>query len=305
MWRYIVKRIIQAGFALFAISFIVFILTHLSGDPALLIASPWASLEDIEKIRVQLGLDQPIYIQYWRFISGAIQGNLGESIKFGRPNVELWLDLFPNTLLVAGLAFIFATGAGILVGTISAIKPGSWFDNLGKVFAFMGVSLPSFWVGLMLMLLFSVGLGWLPVMGMESWRHLILPTFTLGWFAIAGQLRLTRSAMLDVLDSEYIKMARIKGVPEYLVIGKHALRNALIPIVTVGALNFVGLLTGTVIVETIFNWRGVGWLAVQAIYARDYPLVQTCVMLGSSLLIFMNLLVDILYAYIDPRIRYR
>jgi peptide/nickel transport system permease protein len=256
-------------------------------------------------MRARLGLDQPLAIQYWRFISGVLQGDFGDSIRWGRPTIEIWLSRFPNTLLLGGVAFLFAITVGIAVGITSAIKVGTWFDNFGKIFAFMGISLPVFWVGIMLVLIFAVNLGWLPTSGMGTWRHLIMPAFTLGWVFCAGQLRLSRSAMLDVLDSEYIKMARIKGVPRYLVILKHALRNALIPIVTMGALNLVVLLNGTVITETIFNWRGVGSLIVDSIYARDYPMVQTCALIGSALFIFANLLVDISYAYIDPRIKYQ
>ena len=305
MGRYILKRVLQAVLCLIAVSFIVFMLARLSGDPALLMAPLDSTLEDIEALRVRLGLDQPLYVQYWRFLSGAVQGDLGESIRWGKPSLDMWLSRFPNTLLLGGAAFLFSVVVGIPVGIMAAVKVDSWFDNLGKAFAFMGVSLPVFWVALMLMLIFAVTLRWLPVAGMGSWQHLVMPAFTLGWYFTASQVRLSRSAMLDVLDSEYIKMARIKGVPGYLVILKHAFKNALIPIVTVGGLNLVWLLNGTLISETIFNWQGVGWLAMRAIYSRDYPVVQTCALLGSALFIFVNLFVDILYAYIDPRIRYQ
>jgi len=266
---------------------------------------PEATPEDIDQLRITLGLNKPLHVQYWVFISNALQGDLGESIRWGKPCLEVWLSRFPNTLLLGGAAMLFTIIVGLPTGIISAVKLGSWFDKFGKAFALMGQSLPVFWVGLMLILFFSVILGWLPTSRMGSWQHLLMPTFTLGWYFTASLARLSRSAMLDVLDSEYIKMARIKGVPEYLVIAKHALRNALVPIVTLAALNLITLLNGTVITETVFNWPGIGRLIVDSIFARDYPMVQTCVLIASALFIFTNLFVDILYAYIDPRIRYQ
>ena len=305
MLRYILRRLIQAVICILGISIIIFMLSHLSGDPALLMSPPEATPEDIDQLRITLGLNKPLHVQYWVFISNALQGDLGESIRWGKPCLEVWLSRFPNTLLLGGAAMLFTIIVGLPTGIISAVKLGSWFDKFGKAFALMGQSLPVFWVGLMLILFFSVILGWLPTSRMGSWQHLLMPAFTLGWYFTASLARLSRSAMLDVLDSEYIKMARIKGVPEYLVIAKHALRNALVPIVTLAALNLITLLNGTVITETVFNWPGIGRLIVDSIFARDYPMVQTCVLIASALFIFTNLFVDILYAYIDPRIRYQ
>jgi len=304
MWRYIIMRLIQAVVCLIGISMIVFFLARLSGDPALLLASPDATAKDIQGLRVQWGLDKPLHVQYWNFLSHAVQGDLGKSIRWGKPTLELWLSRFPNTLLLGGAAFLFSIIVGISIGVITAIRANTWIDTFGKTFAFMGVSLPVFWIALLLMLFFSVKLGWLPTAGMGTWKHLVMPAFALGWYFTASQVRISRSAMLDVLDSEYIKLARIKGVPRYLIYTRHALRNALIPIVTLGGLNLAWLLNGTVIIETIFNWKGIGWLAVEAIYTRDYTVVQTCALLGSALFIFTNLFVDILYAYIDPRLRH-
>lgn len=304
MIQYIIRRLIQAGICLFGISIIVFLLSHLSGDPALLMAPPEAKPEDIEAIRVTLGLNKPLYLQFWLFISKAVQGDFGTSIRWGKPCLELWLMRFPNTLVLAGAAMAFTLLVGIPTGILSAVKVGKWFDNFGKAFALAGQSMPVFWVGLMLMLLFAVTLRWLPTSGIGDWRNLIMPAFTLGWYFTAAITRLSRSAMLDVLDSEYIKMARIKGLPERVVILKHAFRNAMIPILTLAALNIVTLLNGTVITETVFNWPGIGRLIVDSIFSRDYPMVQTCVLIASALFIFTNLIVDILYAYIDPRIKY-
>jgi peptide/nickel transport system permease protein len=305
MGSYIIRRLIQSLVCLVGISIIVFLLSHLSGDPALLMAPPEASPADIEELRKTLGLDKPLYVQFWVFISGAARGDFGESIRWSKPCIEIWLSRFPNTLLLGAAAMAFTLTIGLFTGILSAVKVGGWFDSFGKIFALMGQSLPVFWVGLMLILIFSVNLGLLPTSGGGSWQHLIMPAFTLGWYFTAALARLSRSAMLDVLDSEYIKMARVKGVPESLVILKHAFRNALVPIVTLAALNLVMLLNGTVITETVFNWDGIGRLVVDSIFARDYPLVQCCVLIASTLFISANLLVDILYAYIDPRIHYQ
>lgn len=305
MWRYILKRLLQAVVCVFGVSFIVFMLAHLTGDPVLVMLGPAARLEEILALREHWGLDQPIIVQYWRFISNAVQGDLGLSLRYRQPTMALWLDRLPNTLLLAGVSFAIATAVGIFAGVIAAVKPGSWFDRLGKSVAFLGISMPVFLTAIVLIIIFAVNLRWLPVFGTGTWRHLVMPALTLAWASSAGQLRLTRSAMLDVLDSEYVKMARMKGVPEYKVIAKHALKNALIPIITMAALQFMTLFSGAVIVEFIFRWPGIGWLAVEGARNRDFPMVQTCALMTSILFISINIVVDILYAYIDPRIRYR
>lgn len=304
MKKYILKRLGQAVIYLIGLSIIVFMLARLSGDPLTLMMPPEAKKEDWDLMRKQLGLDKPVYVQYWKFISGAARGDFGQSIRWNRPTLEVFLEYFPNTLLLGSAAMALSLLIGIPFGIISAVRVGTWVDNFGKIFALMGQSLPVFWLGIMLILVFAVQLRVLPTSGIGSWKQLIMPAFTLGWYFTAAQARLTRSAMLDVLDSEYIKMARIKGVPESLVILKHALKNALLPVITMAALNFVVLLNGTVITESIFAWPGVGRLVVQAIFSRDYPVVQTCVFIAGSLFIFTNLAVDLLYAYLDPRIRY-
>ena len=227
MWRYIIMRVIQAVVCLIGISIIVFLLARLSGDPALMLAPPEASAKDIQGLRTQWGLDKPLHLQYWNFLSRAVRGDLGKSIKWGKPTLELWLSRFPNTLLLGGAAFLFSLIVGISIGIITAIRAGTWIDTVGKIFAFMGVSLPVFWVALLFMLFFSVKLGWLPTAGMETWKHLLMPAFALGWYFTASQVRISRSAMLDVLDSEYVKLARIKGVPRYLVYLRHALKKRL------------------------------------------------------------------------------
>jgi peptide/nickel transport system permease protein len=305
MKRYILKRLMQAVASLLVVTVIVFMLTHLSGDPAVLMASPDATPEEIQQMRVAMGLTEPLPVQYGLFISGVLTGNFGRSFKWDQPCLSVWFERFPNTLLLAAAAMIFTLTIGLSFGILSAVYVGRWFDKFGKIFALMGQSLPVFWVGLMLMMIFSVVLGWLPTSGMGTWKHLIMPAVTLGWFFTAAITRLTRSSMLDVLDRDYIKMAKIKGVSQSSLILKHAFKNASIPILTLGSLNIVFMLNGTVITETVFNWPGVGMLVVEAIFARDYPLVQTTVLIGSFFFIFVNLTVDILYAYIDPRIRYK
>ena len=305
MWRYILKRLLQAVICILGVSVIIFMLARLTGDPALLMAPFGSPVEVILALREKWGLDLPIIVQYWRFISNAVQGDLGLSLRFGTPVITLWLDRLPNTLLLAGVSFAIATVAGVFGGVTSSVKPGGWFDKLGKTVAFLGISVPVFLTAIVLIIIFAVNLHWLPVYGTGTWQHLIMPAFALAWASSAGQLRLTRSAMLDVLDAEYIKMARVKGVPEYKVIAKHALKNASIPIITMAALQFMVLFSGTVIIEFIFAWPGIGWLAVEGARNRDFPVVQACALMTSVLFITINLAVDILYAYIDPRIKYQ
>jgi ABC-type dipeptide/oligopeptide/nickel transport system permease component len=305
MQRYILKRVIQGLICLVAISIIVFSLVHLSGDPAMLLLGPDATEEDYQEIRSRLGLDRPLYTQYFDYISRAVRGDLGQSIQMNRPTMEIFAERFPNTLELGLAAMVWALLLGIPIGIWSAVKVGTWFDNFGKIFALLGQATPVFWLGIMLVLLFSVYLRWLPTAGMGGIANLVLPSFTLGYYITASFTRLTRSTMLDVLDSEYIKMARIKGVSENMVIIKHAFKNAMLPVLTLGALNLIMLLNGAVLTETIFNWPGVGRLVVSAVFARDFPMVQTCLLIGSGLFVITNLLVDIIYCYIDPRIRYQ
>jgi peptide/nickel transport system permease protein len=290
--------------ALIGVSIIVFMLARITGDPTALLVPYEATQEDVDSLRAMLGLDKPLYVQYWKFISMIAQGDFGVSLKWNRPCLSLFLERFPATLLLASAAMVWSLIIGILIGIRSAVKVGGWFDNFGRTFALLGQGLPHFWLGLMLILLFAVKLRWLPSSGFGSFQHLIMPSFTLGWFLAASLTRLTRSTMLDVLDTNYITMARVKGVPEKAVITKHAFKNAMIPVVTMAAMNFVIMLNGTVMTETVFNWPGVGRLIVDAILARDYMVVQACVLIASILFVLINLLIDILYAYIDPRIRY-
>lgn len=304
MKRYIFRRLIRAAITIIGISIIVFSLVHVSGDPIALMLPPESTKEDMEAMRVALGFDKPLYVQYWKFFSNAIQGDFGMSIRWQRPCMELFLERFPNTLVLGITSMIWALIMGLTVGILSAVYHGRWFDSFGKIIALVGQALPVFWLGLMLMVLFAEWLGWLPTSGIGTWQQLVLPSLTLGAVFAAAITRLTRSTMLDVMDSEYIKMARTLGIPERIVVIKQGFKNAAIPVLTLAALNFIVLINGTVITESIFNWPGIGRLSVEAIFARDYPVVQTIVLIASSLFVFMNLLVDVLYAFIDPRIRY-
>jgi peptide/nickel transport system permease protein len=305
MKKYVFMRLIRAVITVLGVSIIVFLLVHLSGDPVALMLPPEATQEDHDRMSHLLGFDRPLYWQYWIFVSGAVQGDFGKSVRWGRPCIAIFMERFPNTLILAVASMMWALLIGLTVGIFSAVTVGRWFDNFGKILALLGQAVPVFWLGLMLMLLFSVKLRWLPTSGMGGLNHLVLPSLTLGALFAAAITRLTRSTMLDVMDSEYIKMARIKGVPEMFVVVKHAFKNAMIPVMTMAALNFIVLINGAVITETIFTWPGIGRLIVEAIFARDYPVVQTVLLIASSLFVFANLVVDILYAYIDPRIRYQ
>jgi peptide/nickel transport system permease protein len=305
MQRYLVKRILQSIIIILGISLIVFIITHLTGDPTNLLLHPEASQTERELFRRELGLDRPLHIQYFEFLKNAIQGDFGQSFRHQTPAFSLIMGALPATLELTIAAMLLSIFIGVPVGIISSIKPRSYYDRLGMTFALLGQSMPVFWAGLMLILLFAVKLGILPSHGRGGIEHLILPACTLGFFSTAAIARFTRSSMLDVLDSEYIKTARIKGLSEYKVVLKHALKNASIPVVTMTSLQFGRMLSGAVITETIFSWPGVGRMAVLGIYSRDYPVVQAAVFISSVLFVTINLMVDILYAYLDPRIKYQ
>lgn len=304
MRRYILRRIVLGIVTLIGVSMIIFVAARLSGDVALLLAPQDATEAEVQAIRVRLGLDKPIPVQYYVFIKDALQGDFGESIRYNRPALEVIVSRLGATVELVGTSFFFAIIIGILLGTTSATRRGTWLDQSGKLFALFGQAMPGFWVGIMAILVFSVSLGWLPTSGRGGLSHLILPASSMAWYSIASTMRVTRSSMLDVLDSEYIKMARLKGAPEWLVVWKHGLRNALIPVVGLGGMQLAHIIGGAVIIETIFSWPGLGSLIVDAVYSRDYPLVQAGVFFISAFLITLNLVVDLLYGVIDPRIRY-
>jgi ABC-type dipeptide/oligopeptide/nickel transport system permease component len=305
MFQYVVKRLLSAVPVLIGISLIVFLLLRaLPGDPAQVIAGEMATQEAVESIRSQLGLDRPLHIQYGIFISNLVRLELGKSARTGEPVIsEIWSRL-PNTILLAVVSTVIACLLGIPAGIISAVKRYTLSDYVVMVLALFGISMPVFWLGLMLIIIFSVALRLLPAGGIGTVYHLILPSFTLASFSTAFIARMTRSSMMEVMGQEYITTARSKGLLERVVVIKHALRNAFIPIITVIGLQFGSLLGGAVLTETVFAWPGIGRLIVDSILARDYPVVQGVVLVFSLLYILVNLIVDVLYAYIDPRIHY-
>ena len=305
MQRYIFVRLFQALVTLFVMSIVVFLLARLTGDPLHLMLPADAKPEDYERARIELGLDQPLPVQYWVFISHAVRGDLGDSLRMRIPVTELIATRLPRSLALGGVAMVIALLIAVPLGVLSAVKRGTFIDTVAKVFAFAGMSMPMFWLGIVLIFVFSVLLNLLPSYGMGGPSHYILPAITLGWFVGASIMRLVRSTMLDVLGSEYVKMARIKGLSDNIVIWKHAFRNALIPPLTMAGFYFILLIATAVIVETVFAWPGMGMLAYDAVMWRDYPLIQGVVLVIAALMIFANLFVDLLYAYIDPRIRYR
>ncbi len=304
MQRYVIKRLLQSLVTLVVLSIIVFCLTRFTGDPVVLMLPDDASHEDIMQLRRALGLDKPLPVQYWYFVSRAVQGDFGRSIKGQMPVMDLISDRLPNSLKLAAVSLVITLMLALPLGVMAAVKKGTSIDTLANVVAVLGQSLPQFWVGIVLIQLFAVRLRLLPVAGTGSLYHYILPGFTLGWFLVAGIMRLLRSSMLEVLDSEFVKLARIKGLSPRTVIWKHALKNALIPVLTFGAIYLAILITGAILVETVFAWPGIGQLVYQGIVYRDFPVVQAVVMLTALIVVTVNLLVDLAYAYIDPRIRY-
>jgi len=304
MHRYIIKRLFYACISLVLLSVTIFCLVRVTGDPAILMADPGAKEEDLQVIRKEFGLDKPLPVQYGVFVSNIVRGDFGKSIYYRIPAFDLYLQRLPASLLLAAVAMVISLILGIPIGILSAVRLNTWIDSFGKIFALLGLSLPSFWVGLMLILTLSVSLNLLPSSGSGTFLHIIMPAFSLGWVFTAAHMRLSRSAMLEVLGSEYVKLARIKGLPEKLVIGKHAFKNAVIPVLTLAGINLVLMVNVAVVVESVFAWPGIGRLLFEGITFRDFPVVQATVLMGGIMIVLVNLVVDILYAYIDPRIRY-
>ena len=304
MQRYVIVRIIQAFFTLWALSLAVFLSVHLTGDPGEHLLGPEGTKADYETLKKNLGLDKPLYVQYGLFLKSLAQGDFGKSWMTGRPARDMLLDRLPATLQLAGAAILLTVGIGVPLGILSAVKRDSLLDVFGKFFAVLGIAVPSFWIAIILVLVFGAILGVLPTYGRDGPSHFILPAFVLGWGGMAGMVRLTRSSMLEVLDSEYVKFARIKGLQEQAVIYKHALKNAVIPALTFGGLTLAGLLNGSVVVEVIFAWPGIGRLMLEGIDRRDFAVVQATVVAAGSFYVICALIVDVLYAYVNPRIRY-
>lgn len=304
MRRFIARRLIQAVAVIFGVSIVTFGLLYATGDPAALLLPLDATPEDHARLRAQLGLDDPLLVQYWRFASGAVRGDFGRSVRQSEPALGLVLERLPATLELTLSAMALAVIVAIPTGIIAAARRGTIVDQAAMLVALIGQSMPNFWLGIMLLLLFAVQFELLPVAGRGSWANLILPAVTLAMYSMARTARLVRSGLIDVLGQDYIRTARAKGLKEALVLRRHALRNGLLPVVTVLGLDLAHLLGGAVITETIFAWPGIGRLAVTAIGARDYPVVQAVVFLVAVAYTVMNFFVDVLYAYLNPRVRF-
>lgn len=305
MFRYFVMRLLGLVPTMFLVTVCVFFFVHLlPGDPAQLAAGPEADEETVRMVRERLGLDRPLPEQFVLFVKKTVTGDFGISIRSQRPVIDEVADRFGPTLLLTFAAMVWAVAFGLLIGVVSAVKRGRWPDRLGMAFAVSGISMPPFALGILLMEVFSVWLGWFPTVGAESWRHYVLPSITLGAGVAAVMARFTRSALIEVLSEDYVRTARAKGLPARQVLSRHALRNALIPVVTMMGLQFGFLLGGSIVVEKVFNWPGMGRLLVDAVEMRDYPVMQSCVLLFSMEFLLINLAVDLLYGWLNPSIRY-
>lgn len=302
MVRFIVRRFVHAIIVLVAVVFIVFSMMFLSGDPAMLLVAPDASAADVAALRAQMGFDQPFLVQFGHFAGRLLIGDFGQSWRFQDSALSIVLQRLPATVELAIAALLVSLVIAITIGVLSAVRKDSKIDTISMVLALVGQSVPGFWLGLMLILVFAVKLGWLPTSGRHGFEYLILPALSLG-LALAGRnARLVRSCMLEVLGEDYIRTARAKGLSEWRVINKHALANALLPIITIVGLELGSLLGGAVITETVFSWPGIGLLAVQSITGRDYPVVQAVIIVSAVGFILINLVVDLLYSWLDPRI---
>lgn len=306
MTRVMIQRLYQAVFVLLGASLVVFVLLHLTGGDIArsLINSDSATEAQIDRLRSQLALDLPIHEQYWKWITGVVQGDFGQSFRSGMPAMALVLERFPATVQLAVTAQLIAIALACPLGILAAVRRGSWWDRLSMSLALLGQSMPNFWLGLMLVLIVAVELRLLPVSGRESPQHLILPAITLAVAPLALLARLVRSGMLEILNQDYVRTAHAKGLPGRTVLTRHGLRNALLPLVTVIGLEFGSLLNGSVVIENVFAWPGVGQLLVSALHQRDIPVVEAGVFLVAAVYVGINLAVDLLYAYIDPRVRY-
>lgn len=304
MLKFIVRRLLGMIPTLLIVSIVIFLFVRMiPGDPARLVAGADASIQDVQAVRMELGLDKPVVTQYINFIGNLAHGDLGKSLKTRQPVSEEIGSRFMATFWLTLASMAWALVVGLIIGVISATKRNKWQDYTGMFAAVSGISLPSFWLGLMLMQLFSVNLGWLPTNGFESWKSLVLPALTLGAGVAAVIARFTRSSLMEVLREDYVRTARAKGLHNYFVVMKHALRNALIPVITMTGLQFGFLLGGSVVVETVFGWPGLGRLLIDSVAFRDYPTIQAEMLLFALEFILINLMVDLLYAVLNPQIR--
>ncbi|MBU5353405.1 ABC transporter permease [Paenibacillus silvae] len=304
MAKYIVRSLLQIVPVLFIITMIVFILVHVTGDPVAMMLPDTATAEDRQVLRTALGLDQPLYVQYSIFVSNLLRGDFGDSFRYGQSALPIVLERLPASFELAAASMVVACCISIPLGIWSAVKRNSFMDLLISGISVLGKAMPNFWVGIMLILLVSVKLEWTPVSGRGGFSHLILPALTLGTGIAAEMTRMIRSSFLEIIGQDYIRTARSKGLREMIVLGKHALRNALIPVVTISGLQLTNLVSGSLVTETVFSWPGMGLLIVQAINTHDMAIIQAAVFIIAFIVILINLLTDIVYKLLDPRIKY-
>jgi len=303
MLRYILARLGQSILVMFGVSIMIFYSLHLTGDPAAVMMPPGSTQQEIDSFRHSMGFDRPLLWQYGHYLNEVLHGNLGDSLRYSQPVTTLIGERVPATVLLAVTALAWSTIAGLLLGILSALKQNSLWDLLSRLLAFSGQAVPVFWLGLLMIILFSLNLRWLPSSGYGSASHLIMPAISLGAYYMSAIARLIRASLIDVLQQDYIRTARAKGLSQWRIIVRHGLRNALIPVVTVQGMYFASLLGGALVTEIIFAWPGIGRLAVQAIQNRDFPLVQAIVLLAALLFVGINLIIDLLYVVLNPRIR--
>lgn len=303
MGRFLARRLWQGAISIVGASVIIFMISRLSGDPILMLLPNDAPPSVIAETRASYGLDRPLVVQYLIFAQKALVGDFGRSYRWEMPALQLILERLPATVLLAVCGLGFSVALAVPIGVLSAVHRGGWIDRIGRVFAMLGQAMPAFWVGLLLILVFAIQLNWLPAFGHGTPAHVVLPAIALGWYPVAAQTRIVRSAMLDVLDSDHVRLSRALGTPERLIVWKYALRNAAIPLLTMLGVYFAAMLGGAFVVETIFAWPGVGRTVVEAVFSRDFPVVQAGVLFTSMLFVLSNLLVDLSYGLVDPRIR--
>ncbi|MBI9044163.1 MAG: ABC transporter permease [Anaerolineaceae bacterium] len=306
MLQYAIRRLLQAIIVIFGVTLVAFSVNFLAGDPTLVLLggdTRGMSQEDIEAFRHQMGFDRPVHIQYFDWLTSALQGDLGTSYRYRQDNLGILKERLPATFQLAGATLLLSLIISIPLGVVAATHQNSFIDQLSMVFALVGQSVPSFWAALMLMMIFAVRLGWFPVSGKGGIEYMVLPVITMSFFSIARNTRMVRSSMLEVLNEDYIRTAKSKGLGPRVVLIRHALRNALIPVVTLIGLDMGGLLGGSLIVETIFAWPGMGWLTILAIQGKDLPLVQAAVIMFALVFVITNLIVDFTYTALDPRVR--
>ncbi|WP_257347353.1 ABC transporter permease [Pseudalkalibacillus decolorationis] len=304
MWKYFIRRLLQVPPVIFIITLMIFGLVYIAGDPVLMMLPADATPQEIQQLRHALGFDQPFYIQFGNYIMDLLRGDFGDSYQYGEPALSLVLERLPATLELATASMIVAIIIAIPLGIWSAIKPNTFIDLFATGFSVLGKAIPNFWLGIMLILIFAVNLHILPVSGTGTWWHLVLPSITLGTAMSAEITRLVRSNMLEIMSQDFIRTARSKGLTSFIVIFKHAFRNSLVPVITITFLQAAALVGGSLITEMIFAWPGLGQLIIQAVYEKDLPIIQAAVFVTALMIILINLLTDVLYRILDPRIKF-